>query len=115
MFWMNVRVNPVSKNVFHQDDVPALHRAVHIFHQLDLATVLLGVSIARHRDEIEADVERDLPRQVGKKNGGALQHSDQHDRFTGKILADALPHLGHLRRDAFPPDQHPELVHRPST
>ncbi len=100
------------QNVFHQDDVAALHRAVHILHQLDLATLLPGVSIARHRDEIEADVERDLPRQVGEKNGGALQHSDQHDRLAGEILADALPHLGHLRRDAFAPDQHPELVHQ---
>ena len=47
--------------------------------------------------------------------GDALQHSDQHDRLTGKIVADALPHLGHLGRNAFAPDQHSKLVHRRST
>ena len=41
------------ENVLHQNDVASFHGAVHVLQHSHFATLMFGVAVARHRDEVE--------------------------------------------------------------
>ena len=100
------------ENIFDQDEILAFHRAVHILYQPYFAALPFGISVTGNGNEIEADVELDLPRQVSQKNSRSLEHADQQNRFAGKIGSDARAQLGYLGRDLPARNQNREFVHQ---
>ena len=50
----------------------------------------------------------DVANQVREEDGGALEHSDEDNRLSGEIFADALCNLGDLRGNAIAGDERPQ-------
>ncbi len=92
---------PGIEDVFDQDDVFVLDRLVEILDELDGSARSLSFSVARDGDEVEGAGQADGAREVGEKDGRALEHSNQYHGLTVVISIDLAAKLGYARLNLF--------------
>ena len=87
------------QNVLDQDDVLAFHGVVNVLHQFHFPAVLPPCAIAGNSNEVKADVQLDLARQVGKEDGCTFQYANENNGLSGKIVGNLLADLRNFGGD----------------
>src|SRR5712692_5440785 len=98
------------EDVLDQDDVQPLDTGVEVLGQAHLAGRLAALAVARDRHEIQRNFQADLADQIGEKNRGALQHTDQVHALAAEIAADLAAHLADAALDGAAPQQHLQVL-----
>src|SRR5579872_7042442 len=97
---------PGVQNIFHHDDVEPFDAGVQILVEPHLAGRLAAVPVAGDGHEIHGNFHANLAHQIGKKNGRALQDSDQMDALALVVLGDLRAHFAHALLDGAAAKQH---------
>ena len=76
------------EDVFDEEDVFAFDRVVDVLDELDGTGGDTGAAVAGNGDEVEGVVDADGTREVGEKDGRALEDADENDGLAGVVAAD---------------------------
>src|ERR1700722_13051788 len=93
------------QNIFDQDHVAAPDRSIQVLDQSSRVGGLYPL-VAGDGHEVESRLDRDAPRQVGKKDRGSLQHSYQQNGLTCEVAAYLRADFRYPGSDLLAPEQH---------
>ncbi len=92
-------------DVLHHEHVPTANVAAHV-HEEAHRSGSRGAPVAGERDELDAPIDSQAARQVGKEDEGSLQHADEHDLPGLRVIAvDLSRQLVHPPHDRLLGDQ----------
>lgn len=87
-----VRGETGVENVFNEDHVQSRYVVVQILEHAHLPRGFLRLAVACDGDEINGCLEINLAGEIGEEKTGALQHADQVNPLSFKVLRDLTSH-----------------------